>query len=1038
VSPLSALDRISRARIACVVAALCAGIFSAVAGAPTERQAGLTLKQEGADLVVQGRLYRAVIAPQNGGRVTSFVSGGTEMTRLSSDGHGGLIEEVHTADFPFEVIEREATDRYVSITLTAAAGDLRIVKAYRFRADRPFISVQLTFENMSGFWLRGASAPALRALATPAGTKGPQRTLYCLDRGAGGEVLSEAGAVALVTDSPAADLRWIAAADPVARQALGFVLTHGTGHGSGCRPLPPLRTQPDGLVLGWRYPPIPPRHSLATTVQIIPLNGFAAVAELNEQFAAESLPQPSPEGFAVQLGLTAIRDPLADVSAVTRTYAETGEELEPCDALVFRSLEPFVHQSARAEWPRKRAGPAWLVHEVYRSGRRIGHFAVPVSQTPGKPPLPAAPPPLPQYEPVAAQALPPESPAGPPAEPKGRSFVLRRLIDGSHASEVERIELALLRQESKALFFQVKALRPMGKLRLTVAAMADAEGSPASLVPAAAYLWQVEEDQSGRAHMLPCSELSLGAGDAAAIALTVSARQLTPGVYSAHLVVSGDGAVAEIPLSVRVLEAAIPARETFGLWWVAAPAAAGSLAEPASDAGVRAFVSEAAMARLAGYGVSALTVPAPSDSERALSQSTVRSAAGAGFMLLSFGAPCVSLPPAEVQRGRLILPMPDPIWLLRAGSATPGTVLATMEAGYVPALLSERLSAVPPALTSPEGPPVAWLVEDGCEPGLVPELVRSGAVRKSDTVWLYLDLRETDWRRAMSQVRSAFWAAAWQGLAGAAVCCEPPPPEVDRQAVIWHILRDARQDVALWRQARGEVRARAARAQEPAERGRLLAHLATLEGIVGVGPTCDLVLRPERWPFRQLYKAVPSAATVRGGPANAAQVEPLEATREKVLSIIIEPGGALPAPAADQLFWSGIALADPPLADGSAGPVRWAVVAADGKGPWKEAVALQQALEEASGRSVPLSRTFPPLWLDPPRLVWLIAEGQPQPDWPESVREAILRAPSAELLTVSPKKDVTVGVLGPGFDLSMLLSTFRRSSEVYLTAQHVR
>jgi hypothetical protein len=349
----------------------------------------------------------------------------------------------------------------------------------------------------------------------------------------------------------------------------------------------------------------------------------------------------------------------------------------------------------------------------------------------------------------------------------------------------------------------------------------------------------------------------------------------------------------------------------------------------------------------------------------------------------------------------------------------------------------ERLSILPAAAAGREATIAVWLVEDGCEPNRVPGLVLSGVMQNSDTVWLCLDVRETDWRRAATELRSAFWTAAWQGLAGVAVRCEPPSRQVDRQAVIWHILRDARQDVALWRQARSALQEQAALAQQPDEKSRRMARLAALDRIVGTDASCDLVLRLERRPFRRLYGLAAGGAD-QPGEAAGPDLAQFEAARGKVISLLSEARTLYPAASAERIFWNGIALTDPPAANGSAGPVRWAIVAADGEAPWKTAVALQQALQQASARSVSLSRTFPALSTDPPRLIWLVASGQPRLDWPESVRQAVLRGSVAELVTVSPKQGVTVAILKHGFDMDALLRTFRRGHEVYLTAQHAR
>ncbi|MCK4375392.1 MAG: hypothetical protein KAX19_08685, partial [Candidatus Brocadiae bacterium] len=387
----------------------------------------------------------------------------------------------------------------------------------------------------------------------------------------------------------------------------------------------------------------------------------------------------------------------------------------------------------------------------------------------------------------------------------------------------------------------VKALRQIEKLRLTLAGVGP-EGGPQPIPPAAVYLWQALEPGNAPAYLTPLGELSLLPGQTAWLALTADASQLRAGAYAGRLVAGADGALHQVPVSLRVLSVPAPRSDGFGLWYVGEETA-GPLPEPVA-------------AKLADYGVTALTALLPRAEDGRGAKDAARQAARRGLTLLSFGAGEGALPPAVGPPGKLLLPYPDPVWLLRAGGAGPTAVRAAVEAGYAPALLCERLSSVPRELLSRDSAFPFWLVEDGCEPGRVAQMVRSGELRGSEAIWLFLDLRGADWRRAATEVRSAFWAAAWQGLAGAAVRLPPPPGEVDRQLVLWHILRDARREVALWRHAR---RLMSATPDAPAAAARTLPRLAELAGIVGTSDAYQLVLRAQRRPFRSLYRVSPPA-----------------------------------------------------------------------------------------------------------------------------------------------------------------------------------
>ncbi|MHC5033439.1 MAG: hypothetical protein ACYTFZ_00160 [Planctomycetota bacterium] len=965
----------------------------------------LTLRQEGERLVVCAPLYEATIAPDSGGRIVSFVVKGVEMTRLTSDGHGGLVEEVHTADFAFEVVEQRSTDAGLSVVLAADAGDLRVVKEYVFSADRPWFLVRLTFENGSRFPLSGDAAPALRNLVLPGGVGGAARQAYCLDRGLGAEMLSQDVLLSRMHEDPDAPLRWIAVAEPVSRRSFGFAILN-----DGCRPVPALRAQGGGVVFGWSYPAVPAGGSLVAELLAVPLEGFAAVAELNGRFAAESLPDSSSSPFQVRLDIMPLREEMRDVSAVTRTYDEAGVETDPCDSLLVETIAPLRRYSGRIAWPGQGQRPAWLVHEIYREGRRVGRFAVPVSHTAKRPPIGPAPAGPPELHPAAASALPsPGSLIPLTEEQEERGFLVWQFDGPSARREIRRLALALAEDERRTLFLGIRALRPLQKLRITLAG-ADTEAAQLKPVPpAAVYLWQVREDTPGSAHLAPLPELSLGADQAAWLALTVDAGQLSVGHYAARLIVSAEGVTSQVPLDLEVLPISAPGARAFGLWYIPAEPG-GPLPEPST-------------AKLSSYGVSALTVPLSDGAGAVGSGRPVWHGRLRGLTHLSFTAGGGAAPPGSDARkpGQFLLPCPDPAWLVRAEAATSAALRGAVESGYTPALLCERLDAVSPDLLAPRAHIPFYLVRDGSEPGRAAEMLQSGAMDGSESIWLYLDLREADWRRAATEVRSAFWAAAWQGLAGAAVRLPPPYAAVDRESAVWHIVRDARAEVALWREARQA--AMAARNSGKAN-AAALRRLGVLDLVVGTAGACNLPLRLERRAFRNLYRVRAPGRSRRLG------VRHFAAARAKTLEIAARPEPALPATRPD-LRWHGIPLAEE-------GELRWAIVAQGGESVWRQALAFQQAMRDAAGVAVPLSRAFPSLGQETPLLVWVATDGTGDAGLPESVREAIADLGGAQLATVALEGGATAALLAEGFDLSALLRTFHSGPGLFPTAAHVQ
>ena len=316
------------ALLCCLAAALLAGPVRA-----------LTVEQEAAGLRVRTAGYSVLVDPANGARITSLVVDGAEMTRLCPDGHGGLFEESHSADFAFDVLRQDADGQRFTLALAARAGTLRIIKEFAFSDAAPAFTVRLTFENAAPYALSGADAPALRHLVLPAGGLATGRELYCTARSRGAEVLSADFLLARAYSAaaPAAALRWMAVSEPAGRRTLGFALTDGAS-----RALPPLRAQGGGLLTGWSVPAVPAGSALTVGVLVVPLRGFTALAELNSHFAADAVPGAAdavPEAGArgrIHLSLMPLES-MPDLSIITRTYDAGGRETEPCDPAAARS-----------------------------------------------------------------------------------------------------------------------------------------------------------------------------------------------------------------------------------------------------------------------------------------------------------------------------------------------------------------------------------------------------------------------------------------------------------------------------------------------------------------------------------------------------------------------------------------------------------------------------------------------------------------------------------------------------------------------------
>jgi hypothetical protein len=967
----------------------------AASGPPASAAPGVVLRQEAAGFAVEGPSYRAVISPRRGGRIVSYLFDGVEMTGLDERGRGGLIEGVHSADRAFDVVAQKVTTEGASLILQADVGPLRIVKRYDFPADRPWFSVGLAFHNRSPFRLAGGSAPALTN--TIAGSGSPGR-LYCLDAGRGAECLSPERLLARLPAGGGEALRWIAACEPAERRVLGFALRHG-----GARLLPAERAA-GGTRFGWSYPDIPAGQTMRTELLVAPLTGLAALGELNRHFAADSVVSPEAFPLAVDLQVLPLAEAVRQVSVVTRAYGAEGAELAPCDAVLFDRLEPLRLHAARTRWSGREGRPDWVVHEVYGEGRLMGRFAVPLAGDASPPPAAPEPPAAPDLGPTPGYTLPPPGGLIRPAEAE-QAFLLWR-FDGQPARrEAEAIELHLAAGQRRTAFLGLRALRPLRDLRLTVAATGADEAGRRPIPPAAIYLWHVRDAADGAAELTPLGELDLEAGQVAWLALTAEAAQLRAGHYGALLVADADEQVRRVPVALRVLDVEAAAGRGFGLWYLAEQPAA---------------LDDVAWSKLHGYGVSAPTVPVETLGRPPAASGSAESLGRLQPDLLSFAPPGGASPPSGPFGGRLLLPWSQPVWLLHSGAASPASLAAATEAGYAPALLCDGLDTVPEGLqTGPTGP-AFYLVRDGCEQGAAAAMIQTGRMTGSESVWLYLDLRGADWRRAAVEVRSACWAAAWQRLAGLAVHCDAPRRAVDRQLALWHILRDTRAEVALWRQA---VAAVAMQPDTPQDRPRKLRQLATLENIVGTTAHCELRAEAERRPFRRVFRI----ASPEGGEPRLGQ---FEAARREVLSVLAS------APAAQtverHLHWQGR-----PLTDGEGG-VLCAIVAGEGEEAWQAALAFQRALQALLGKTVPLARAFPEPAADGPDLIWVVGRGSERQDWPEAVGQAVARGEGAPLAMAELPDGRLVAVLDRETDLQALMRTFGTGPQVFPPARQVR
>ncbi|MFO8007615.1 MAG: hypothetical protein R6V05_07775 [Candidatus Brocadiia bacterium] len=981
------------------VAALLLAALLLCAGPGTRAAGALSLRRREGRLVVSGARLRAVIEPGNGGRVTSFTCDGVELTGLDAGGHGGLVEEVHSSDVHFTVAGARAEAGQAEVRLKARAGALGIEKHYVFRRDRPWFVVNLRFVNYGRFPLAGSRAPALRNLVLPAGEEATGRELYCLNRGRGAEVRPAHSLVSALHEDPGARmLRWFAVAEPAARRAVGFALRHG-----GCRALPPLRAGRGGLIIGWSYPAIPPEHSMDTAVLVAPLDGFPAVSEMNEQFAADSVPLAANEGgrLRVRFSFVPLQRSLTDVSVITRVYDASGKEGEPCDPMLFEDVPPLQMAGGETEGVRPEAGPGWLLHEVYSQGELRGRFAVSADGAPASPP-PSTP--LPRPEPVSLGGREPDVPGSALlAGPAGRrgSFVVWQFDGAPARQELERIEMMLTAEQKRTAFLGVRTVHAVRGLRLTLAgAGPDQEGR--AMPPGAVQLWRVVQPEEGPAWLTPLSSVDLDADQVAWYAVTVDSSALEPGRYSAQIVLSAGQQVRGIPLVVRALAVPGPPQGEFSLWYLGARGGE--------------TLSRSDLAKLRDHGVAGVTL------QRGHRDRLHAEVQELGYHLLALRADGATVAPDEPAGGRSMLPCRRPAWLIEptAAAALVGDVARSL--GYTPARLTERLEPAPAA-----GAPCHLLVRNGCEPGRAPALVADGELTGDEPVWLYLDLEEADWRAAAGLVHGALWAAAWQGMAGVAVRCEAPARAMDRQLVLWHILRDARDEVSLWRRVRDQVRrARRTEAGTPTLPADALLALERFDRAVGPQAGCILRLREEQVPFRRLYRVAPPSGV------DVPTLGQFQVAWQAVLGAAVHLAASPVPPVVPDRFWQDVPLL-------TEGQVQWQIVALEGEEPWQVGLRLQERLRRRTGRVVPLQRTFPPLDVpNAPALVWVVGPAEALSEAPEPWQRAVRQADGGLLSVTELPSGTVVVLLGDRRLMDAALRPLRATRWLLRTSRHVR
>ena len=1003
-----------------VAAALFAINHSGRAQAPSQGEFGFWEARDdaGRKIVVKTAHYRTEIRPDQGAAVGSLQRGAPgrrEFTAWHEGSMSGLLQEAHTANLTFEISEKETTEDKIILSFSGGKRDLKLHKTYEFYRDLPWFRVRLRFENRSSVPLAGRAAPRLENLLLPANGNASGRELYCLDRVTGARVMSsdlfrhrfDRSAVA------GQDVGWVAVTDPAAMAGLGLVFPEGAPQGLSAH-----QTTHGETLISLSYERVPPGTSMESEALVVPFDGMTAVSAMHPAFMA-NVQVDSSAPNRLKLRLLALRWKLNDVSVVVRTYDSQGKELEAYDVVPLDVLEPGRIRSVRTRRPEESATPAWIVPEVRSEGKLVDAFSVPVRQDARQCPVDLPAPPQPNFRDLTdgERFLPgPGVSEAPPIQDRG--FTVWKFQGTPPDAEVNKLDVHIASDESETVFLGVRALKPLDTVRATLATAGDDSGlAGRALASPAAFLWQIVEDSGGSHLMTRSFEAELEQNEVAWIAVTVDGRQLSPDRYGARLVIEADGKVLDIPLTVEVEEHALPPRSAFGMWYIAD--------EPFKNDGLGAI-----FAALSQYRTSTLTWPITNALNPQEVGRLARRCLRAGMHMLGFSDESRGLSHELLRRlaeeGRAApLAASRFAWMTSVPSVSPGAD-SLGERGFEPACVMSHLPSPQNGSSADLSAYGSLLVEDGPTPSRIPEFLTEERVRDEASIWLYLDLRGTNWRWAAPRIRGAAWAAVWQGLSGIAVRCPPPCTGGNNQRVIWHILRDACEEAALWREAQLASRRLedVELADKKLQKQRALA-LQTFVSTIGEEQESFLRVTPREIPFRTVLR------TVRSDNGLLPPISQFREAKTRMLEVLSEASRLVDLRARN-LHWHGV----PMQVDSKA---QWSIVASGSETAWKQAGRLQKSIATLTGRTLDVSRQFPAM---PERkesidqLLWLVGPASEIDGVPESIIKALNPLEPPAVVRAPPF--LIVNLPADWAALDTLVGTFSEYPTVYRPAADVK
>ncbi len=755
-----------------------------------------TQREDETLLIVSNAFYEVSVFPAKGAVITSLRSkpGGFESTYFREGDFSGLLQEVHTAELPYEIVEEDVGDREARFLFSASTGDYGVEKMMLFRAESPFVEVRMGFENRSAMPMRGDRAPALSNVFKWGDGAPSSGYFYCIggphgtDLYTGGRVI---GRFHPFSEKRSGHVPWAAVIDPVARAGAGLVFLD-----SGVENIVAGRNSDGSTGLEARFQTIPSGSRLISEMLLLPLEGFTSVDMMSAEIVGETLHLSFAGREQLRVRIMSLMPEEHDISVVTRAYDQRGEELGPLETVVFDGLERAQIGSDTIDIEGGRQEDiAWVRHEVYKNGRRLRQYSVKIGGSDSPPDIRLSTPEEPTVERLRVE----DGPDRPDVvEDADRSQITVRQLSGPGWEKMDGMDVSLPANSRHTLLLRVDADAEVRDLQIGIvgAGSDDADELTESLTATNVFLWEVKDPRSAYAGIRPFRKRDIDAGEPAVIAITLDSAGLGEGVYGARILLSSVVETVEIPLKVRIFPVELSPSNGFGLWYIG-----GDVDE----------ISDAAFATLRNYGVNAAAFGITGRSGRFGIQPLKDRAMEHEIAMPGLYSPGMAAAVAERigsrDDGDTTPASEAPVaWMLCMGADGTEALEHVADFGFAPAVFVSRLSPAVVRRLGEDAADVPHLILGGDIPsGRAQWLGGSAGSGDWPHIWRYIDLRSHHWTEVGVGAREEFFNALLSGAGGAAVRFVPPTDDSGDALVSWHLLRDIREEAALLALAREAV-----------------------------------------------------------------------------------------------------------------------------------------------------------------------------------------------------------------------------------------